>query len=545
MLKLLIVDDEVLVRIGLKSTIDWKASGYEIIGDADNGEKALEICRQKKPDIVITDIRMPKMDGLQLMRILKVECPYTKVIVLSCYNDIELVREAMQFYGALDYIPKLSMQPQDLIETMNNVKIIIENEKKKEDEILKLKAHSNNQKMEMKGFINDIIDGRSIDKKILNEFFKQYGLDISQYRSYIAICFKIDDFKRMSIGDKTLNLKRNSIRFIDVLESLLTYYEIEGQAFAGNEEQYGVFLCFKDQLNTAFIKDDLSKFCRDVIEKIKKEIEISVSAGISRAFDNFENLRSAYGEAEKAADFRIFKGKGSVNSAEDCSREGHACCFSNREEKLLREAIEKNNKEEALQIVLGVLENMKYSQVILPEKVHGQCLEIIYTFSSNLKQFDGNIQEIKDERGYEPYKSISLCETIDELGNWFREFTANYFNILHNCKNKKYGIDISRAVDFIKQHYKEDIKLNDVAEHISMNETYLSHLFKRETGLNFTDYINNIRIDKAKEYLKDNKLSISMISELVGYSSDSYFSKVFKLIVGLPPIEYKKQKSKK
>lgn len=133
MLRLIIVDDEVFVRLGLKSTIDWNSIGYEIAGEAEDGRKALELARDTNADVVLTDIFMPKMNGLELIKALRSEMPDTKVVVLSCNKDYEYVREAMQNWGALDYLFKLSIQPDELIAVMKNVKEIIEKEKIKQE----------------------------------------------------------------------------------------------------------------------------------------------------------------------------------------------------------------------------------------------------------------------------------------------------------------------------------------------------------------------------------------------------------------------------
>lgn len=133
LLKLIIVDDEVFVRLGLKSTIDWSSIGYEIVGEAEDGQKALEVARETRPDVVLTDIFMPKLSGLELIKALKVEMPGTKIIVLSCTKDYEYVREAMQNWGAVDYLFKLSVQPEELIKVMKNIKTLIESERMTEN----------------------------------------------------------------------------------------------------------------------------------------------------------------------------------------------------------------------------------------------------------------------------------------------------------------------------------------------------------------------------------------------------------------------------
>ena len=129
MIKVLIVDDEILIRVGIKSCINWESNGYEIIGLAADGNQALEIIKSQMPDIVLTDIKMPNLDGLELIEEIKKQYPNIRIIVLSCYNEFDFIRTAMKL-GADDYILKLSMEPQDLLKVLNNTKKEIEKNQK-------------------------------------------------------------------------------------------------------------------------------------------------------------------------------------------------------------------------------------------------------------------------------------------------------------------------------------------------------------------------------------------------------------------------------
>jgi two-component system response regulator YesN len=196
----------------------------------------------------------------------------------------------------------------------------------------------------------------------------------------------------------------------------------------------------------------------------------------------------------------------------------------------------------AEEIVRRVLGRIREDRKVLPDKIYEQCMEMIYVFSSVLKQHNGTIQEVRDESNCEMYREVRNCGSLYELEGWFDMFIKRYFIYLDKLKKQKYGSDISKALDYISSHYAEDIKLSNIAAHISMNETYLSHLFKKSTSSNFTDYLNAVRIEKAKELLKSSELSIYRIAEQVGYANESYFSKVFKQIAGHSPKDYRKQK---
>lgn len=533
MLKLLIVDDEILVRTGLRSTIKWGEIGFEIVGEADNGEKALEFCRRYKPDIVITDIRMPKMDGITLMKNVKQELPDTKFIVLSCYNEIDIVREAMQFYGALDYIPKLSMLPDDLINTMKNVKKIIEGERYKENEVLELKHRTSDALSDENLVFNDLID----KKVFLNEDFKnrvkKLELNIDMNKKYLILIGQIDHLNNL-----VKNTNQIKFSLLKMIKEKLKEHELSGSSFYRTDNEIGIIINI-DNINFKKVIDGL---CQDIINKSRLERSITLSFGISEIHDGFSEFNKAYNKAITALAFKLYSGQGSINYYTDYEKLNCNNYFGNFEEKNFREYVENCEETKAFTIVEELIEKIKLDGMVSPEKVYDQLQEIIYTLSSVIKQYNGNIHDLKNEEGKEICKEIKQCKTMDELQDWFRDFLSYCFEYYGNLKKQKFGIDISRVLEFINLHYSEDIKLSNIANYVALNETYLSHLFKKATSYNFTEYLNIVRINKAKEYFKDKNLNVYMVAEKVGYSNESYFSKVFKQITGLTPKEYKNQK---
>lgn len=156
--------------------------------------------------------------------------------------------------------------------------------------------------------------------------------------------------------------------------------------------------------------------------------------------------------------------------------------------------------------------------------------------------YGGNIYELSGEEGTDPYESLAYCESIDEIIEWYYLFMDRYFKSLERAKQNIYGREIAKAVEYINRNYRQELKLGDVANHIGMNESYLSHIFKKQTGNTFTDFVNNIRIKKAQALFRREDMNVQEVSELVGYANVSYFSRVFKQIVGVTPNEYRKTK---
>lgn len=535
MLKLLIVDDEVLVRMGIRTTIDWDAHGFEIVGDAADGQKALEIARQTHPDVVLTDIRMPKMDGLRLIKALKDELPWTKTVVLSCYDDFEYVREALRL-GALDYIPKLSMQQDDLIKIMENVKKIIDEEKAKRYQSMKLQWQVNANLYDLRSkFFNDIIDGSISAVTWLPE-----GLSVLELRlgnaPYIAVCMRIDDYhsvqKQNVMGDERL------LRFsmINIADEIVGNSGLKADVFHRKDDEFGIVASF----DTNNAPDKVDSLCSELLRTFKLYLDISVSFGVSQAFDHLAKLRENYLCAAEAVNFRWYIGKGSINHCNDIPTYVNKCYYDAECEKELKDALASGRMDDAKAIVMRILNSMATDKNIAPYKALRECADVIHTFASIAKQYGGNLDEIKDENQNVLYDTMGYCDTLEDLKKWFGDFVTHYAEYLNRLKIQRYGREVSKALDYINQHYMGDIRLADIANYVGMNEAYFSSLFKKETGSNLTDYINAVRIEKAKAYLRVSDISIYEVADKVGYANVSYFSKVFKQLAGMSPAEYKK-----
>ncbi|WP_070000113.1 response regulator transcription factor [Cellulosilyticum sp. I15G10I2] len=353
-MKIIIVDDEILIRKGIATSVNWEEIGIDEVIEASNGEQALELILKNNIDIVLTDIKMPKMDGLTLIEQLKLCSPYTVAIVLSCVNDMDVVRQALKFGGALDYIPKLSMTTEELVDTIN----------------------------------------RAI--------------------TYVR--------------------KNNAYVPLDKNKILPSFFTLEHEQSLRSAIEYG----------------DL-----DTLNKVIKKI-----------------LKSAY---------------------------------------ILKEFWKESREWED---IFGVFSNVIKKYDIDPNK-----------FFSNYKTIRQIIQD-----------SHNIDEAVKSLG----EIALDIKTSIEQERKENYDAVINKAVIYINKYYNQNIKLKDVADHVSMSESYFSKYFKKIMNTNFIDYINQIKIERSKELLARKKITIQEVSELMGYTNCSYFTQVFKELEGVTPKQYQK-----
>ncbi|MGI6622088.1 MAG: response regulator transcription factor [Acetivibrionales bacterium] len=406
MIRVLIVDDEILVRQGIKTMVDWNKYGFEIVGEAGDGEKALALAKEKVPDIVLTDLVMPKMDGLELIRHLKSCLPKTKIVVLSCHKDYELVREAMQHWGALDYLFKLAMQPQDILDTMLKVKNIIlkdlEQEKQQEEY---QKIIFKNSILEFSRYLQNIIR-QGIDSNDMVTLEGDQGyFDFSD--SYSVISFVTKDRKPL--------LPEQEEAFCHLMDQVSKNRGIESRIFSVSSNEYSMIIKKPGKQEWEPFRALLTDICKE-IQKLAGQSEIKV----------------CYGIGELGTDINSFGG--------------------------------------------------------VYEKTHAIALKQTHLFSL-----------------------------------------------------KSYSNDVEKVLQYLNQNYASNIKLSDIANHVHMNESYLSTIIKKQTGYGFTDILSQIRVNHAKSMIENSSLSVNDIAERVGFSSWSYFSRVFKKSTGLSPAEYRKK----
>lgn len=405
MIKVLIVDDEILVRQGIKTMVDWAGYGFDIIGEAGDGEKALMLAKEKVPDIVLTDLVMPKMDGLELIRQIKNCLPRTKIVVLSCHKDYELVREAMQHWGALDYLFKLAMQPQDILDTMLKVK----------NTILKDLEHEKQQK----------------------------------------------EYKKVIFKNSILEFSRFLQNIIRQGDNLNTMAEIEeNQGYFDFKDSYTV-ISFVARNGKPILPEQEETFCL-LMEHISKKRDIEA---------------------------KVF----SVNNNE--------CCM-----------------------IIKVPDQQE----------HDSLRPLLTDISKEIQKLAGQSE-------------IKVCYGIGEFGAGISNFGRIYTKAhaiaseqAHLLSLKSYSSDVERVLQYINQNYASNIKLSDIANHVHMNESYLSTIIKKQTGYGFTDILSQIRVNHAKNMIENGSHSVNEIAERVGFSSWSYFSRVFKKSTGLSPAEYRK-----
>lgn len=536
-MRVLIVDDEAFFRVSFKSLIQWNEYGVEIIGEAENGKEALRMINSLKPDLVFLDITMPNLNGIEVLRRLQGTDILSKVIVLSSYNDFEYVREAMKL-GALDYIHKPSISSDGVINALVNTKEKLKNEREKIQEYNNLKTQVEKNKSNLKGiFLKELIHGSHIEIEKIKGKITNLDIKIKDINLNFLV-ITIDDFKEVKGRYKKNNIHVLSLAFKNIIKELFRDEE-EIEFLEYSENLYVVMKSYSKIRSRHDINKYDNLLANNIKYALKQFLNIEVTIGISSLHNNFKDMQKCFSEALEANRRKFFLGGGNIIYFGNLKLQTieYEPDFSNA----LREIRELINKEE-LEGIKNYLDEffkeIKLNEFYKEEKMRNFFKNIYYLLREKLNHLqcencylEGGIIYIEDIIQGENIINIKkyIFTFIDRL----KEYTKvkNSFNI----KNNK----VKKAIEYINSHYDKDLSLTDIAQEIGLNKSYLSRVFKEETGIALMQYINKCRIEKAIKYLKNTELKNYEIAELIGYQSVEYFNMTFKKFLGKSPSEFK------
>ncbi len=505
MLKVLIVDDEFIVRVGLKNCIDWEKMNLRLVGEASNGEEALRLIEEEIPDIILLDIMMPVMNGIELINELFSRGIKTNIIILSCHDDYSYVREAFKS-GIHDYILKLSANPEEISNVLQSVarRII-------SDAAFNLPEGSPDKAQKSAGSLEDI------SKKI-------YGMDY-----YIA-----------SFYHNTLTFMEASI-ICDLCVELFAKNQPEGvKSFVTLHDKH--IPCVISAFPTCtgqHILDSFKLHLESVNRILLNYISSPPRIGISILKSSPEQIFDAFKESQKAVKASFYKEDKLLSSFSELSFfEPLNPYYSTAFEKNLRTNIERRNISELKNIIGMFFNRVEEYASISPDAVKLNTIEIINTFAIYIRDIGFSLSDLDKEYIYY-YQQIAAIMSFSELKAWMGRFLDTLGGFLCHINKGVARTDILEALNYIEENYSRDLTLHELAKHINISKSHLSYLFRKETGETFSDYLNKVRIEKAQELLLSRKYKINEVSEMVGFNNTGYFSKVFKKSTGTSPFDYK------
>ncbi len=498
--KVLIIDDEYIMRQGIRHMIEWEKEGYMLVGEAANGEEGLAMIEEYQPDIVLADIVMPVLDGMEFSMIVKKRFPNIKLVMLSSYDNFEYVKKTL-LNGACDYVLKPSLNPETLLQLLEKTVARIPGMSLQKDSAL------------------------SVNEK-LSRYLNGYEADLTQ-----------GDFRqRFPYTKCRLLLSKEGIgrggRLEDGMELvhfIRDYWEkqdsLQTEVFLVGGEVCVALMNYR-------IKDDelAEQQARECIRKVNCYRPDSFWI-YGKPFDGLSDLQDNYNRSLELAEMRFYYKDTPFLCASDSCERRSAEHFAYEQYSTL---LKYRNFKEALNQMEAYVADL-CSCMVEEYLLKNTTKNLIYNFLLEREKAESGMLANKselfrriDHSRYVQDFQVQIAHVIEELGR--------------ECQSSPAVSDnLSEIKQYIREHYAENLELAQIAKQFNYNYNYLSTYFNRKMQSSFSEYLNQIRIEKACEILKSTSYTIAQVSEMVGYSDPSYFSRIFKNQMGKTPSQWKRR----
>lgn len=531
-IKVFLVEDEVIIRSGVKKSINWEQEGYEFVGEASDGELAYPMILKEKPDILITDIRMPFMDGLELSRLVKKELPDIKILILSGYDEFEYAKKAIKI-GVTEYLLK-PISAAKLTEVLNAVAETIrqENEEKNLLETYFAEMRENTERDKMRLFEKLLMGDLSMGEIL--EAGERFGMNLG------ASCYKIVLFKILA------NLENHvyAEQMVDACSSVEQAASMmEGvYVFQRGVEGWAFLLTAQDEKS---MEESAKILFQNLKQAMKNYTQLEYFGGIGSTVPRIRSLKQSFREADRAFAARFVEEANQIISQKEFEK-------SQMEEGLKMQGVVQIGKSrEMLQKFLsnGPREEVKafsdaYISRIEEENIRSTMVRqyvvidvciVILSFCERISSAN-RLQEEAEEL----QKMMQKIHSLSEIKKYVVRLLNEAIELRDAESGRRYSDLIAAAKKEIENHYMtEEISLNTVAISVGMSPSYFSSIFSKEAGKTFVEYLTEVRIEKAKEFLMCSSMKTSEIGYEVGYKDPHYFSYIFKKVQGCSPKEYR------
>lgn len=532
MLKVFLVEDEFVVREGIKKNIDWKSHGYDFCGEASDGELAFPMIQKAKPDIVITDIRMPFMDGLELSKLIKKELPQVEIIILTGHGEFEYAKEAIKL-GIAEYLLK-PINGEDLLSEVDRVALKIE-ERRKEREIREkyVKEMEENSLKERKDLFQYLVTGNKSMSELL-EFAQKLEMDLSaMWYNIVLLKFQSRNHAHDEYSGSLIEIEQK-LDYISMNDKQVLVFDrnLEGKA-----------LLFK-----ADSKEELLELQKSAIEKIEavmKEYEhVRYFGGIGVPVNRLRELPVSFERASHAFAHRYLVEESRIINSSDMKQSVYSdesdfdindVSPKQLDRNKIREFLKTGDREESIYFVEEFFKDLRTNamkSVMFRQYIIMDAYFCVIDFLEGLQIPKSEIEPLDITSG--------ILQNEEAAMSYVVKIIAKALELRDKSASNRYGDVVDEVMAYIEKNYAdEELSLNLIASHVNFSPNHLSMVFSQQTGQTLIKYVTDYRMNKAKELLRCTNKKSSIVSMEVGYKDPHYFSYLFKKTQGMTPTQYR------
>lgn len=520
--RVIMADDEAHIREGISRKINWEALGFRLVGEAENGQEALELAEQLHPDVILTDIQMPFLTGLELCKRSAIILPATKFVVFSGFDEFDYAQQAVRL-NVSEYILK-PIDTAELVAVLEKLKQQLDAERAQRQNLETLQTlYQESLPVLRELFLTRLLDGQACDNRIAEEA-KQHHIDLEKPIWQVALVHPegVDNQRELTM----LSIRK-------LLEEQLQLADCTVVDFFYSDVIALLVGC-DTQEEPYRLMNQLNRVCR--LSESYLEIPLTVGLGLPCGLDS---LSQSTQSARTALEYRVLQGTGRTIYIADMEPQNYGqLLFDDQDERALSSAVKLGSEEDIRQAVERVTQKL---QQMGPDLSQSQLffLELVTCL---LKLTRSGDLTVADVFGAEFTGSLQITDfaSPEELGQWCLERCLRLRELIGGQRSDSAGRTVERAKDFIQEHFAQsELSVETLCDYLHLSPAYFSTLFKRETGMTFTAYVTQVRMEEAGRLLRQTEEKTYLIAQKIGYEDPNYFSYVFKKHFGLTPTKYR------
>lgn len=519
MIKTLIVDDDIEMLQGLANIIRWEDYGFTIVGTAKSGLDALNMISSALPDVVMTDITMPIMDGLELIREAKKFKPDIKSIIISCHEEFNYAKEAIRL-EADEYILKHTLTEEELIRVINKLRAKIQVEWEQREYLYKAYRERNiNKYVILEKFYTDIMGNHVTDKEEVRKRAALSGILLPD-GNFRLVSFFVDDIDEVLQQSPIQEYELFKLSILNIVEE--TAAVMEGiNVFSYGKNAFA--LLYWNDTAEVRVNQKIVALVRQIQDNVQLILKFRMSVCFSSVYGDIMALKKAADEVEALRTAYFFEESGNVVTENVEFKNKDTSDLYEEVGPALKGFLSMHKHNELSECIENLFERIS-AEKYAPKDIRTLLRRLFIDMEAAFSKYGINMEhfQIKGDT-FKMYKMITV-KALEYI-----------FEKLGEPRNITSRPDVNKVVEYINSHINEEISCENMAGFVNMNSNYFSRLFKNEVGISFSDYLVNRRMEVATELLSNSELSIEEIVKAVGIESISYFYRVYKKITGKTP----------
>lgn len=520
--RVLLVDDEEDIREGISRKMDWLGLGFSLVGEAANGQDALELAESLRPDVILTDIKMPFMDGLELCRILIDRLPAARFVVFSGFDAFEYAKQAIQM-NVVEYILK-PINADELSAVLRRLKDQLDRERAERRNVELLRSrYMENLPILRELFYANLLDGH-IEPGTERERAARLDIDLQGEEWAVGLAY-IGSDRRDALS--TLSVQK-------LLEESLT-------ADRCRLTLYNDWVAVIVSLTESFTIYDLIRVLDRVCTLAASYLGLTLTVGVGAPCKELSGMARSAAEARTALEYRSMVGRGQVIYIGDLEPDGgQVLTFEEADERTLTAAVRLGSEQEVRDAAAALAGKIREANPSAGQ-YNLFLMELVTHLMKMTRRSGVGVEEVFGTGFSLPIQDSAL-PSLEELEDWCAERYLRLRTLIRRRQTDSAGQTVEAAKEYIRQHYAEsDLSVEKLCAYLHLSSTYFSTLFKRETGTSFTAYVTTVRMEAAAEAIRGTEEKTYLIAQRCGYEDPNYFSYVFKRHFGVTPTKYRSE----